>query len=270
MDLKKTGEFLASLRHGQGLTQEQLGQTLGVTNKTVSRWENGNYLPPVEILQELSRFYGISINEILSGERLTVETYPEKAEENIRTALQSSFTLEEKIAWHKDKWRKDHRGSLVGAAAVFLVLQLLGISNDSMTLQLVSVMFAFVYAVLRYNAMMIYVENRAFDPAVELSGEKNRKGLRWKRILTVARIILAAAVFAFTDLSCNFFASLVPEINDGLTVRGILSPLIYGLDGTYWSRAAFYEGFMASLWILCAAVLGNILLTCAQRSDGQK
>ena len=54
MDTIKIGNFLAELRKEQNLTQEALGEKLGVTNKTVSRWENGNYLPPVEILQELS------------------------------------------------------------------------------------------------------------------------------------------------------------------------------------------------------------------------
>jgi transcriptional regulator with XRE-family HTH domain len=48
MDTKKVGSFLKSLRKEKELTQEQLGEKLGVTNKTVSRWETGNYMPPVE------------------------------------------------------------------------------------------------------------------------------------------------------------------------------------------------------------------------------
>lgn len=64
MDMQKIGAFLAELRKERKLTQEDLGEKIGVTNKTVSRWENGNYLPPVEILQLLSSFYNVSINEI--------------------------------------------------------------------------------------------------------------------------------------------------------------------------------------------------------------
>jgi len=56
---------------------------IGVTNKTVSRWENGNYLPPVEILQILITLYEVSINELLSGERFDDEQYKENAEEYI-------------------------------------------------------------------------------------------------------------------------------------------------------------------------------------------
>ena len=70
MDTIKIGNFLAVLRKEQGYTQESLGEKLGVSNKTISRWENGNYLPPVEMLQALSSLYKVSINELLSGERI--------------------------------------------------------------------------------------------------------------------------------------------------------------------------------------------------------
>ena len=73
MDTKKIGSFLKQLRIENHLTQEQLGQQIGVTNKTISRWETGNYLPPIECLILLSDFYKISINEILSGKRVLDE-----------------------------------------------------------------------------------------------------------------------------------------------------------------------------------------------------
>lgn len=81
MDMQKIGGFLAELRKENNLTQDQLGEQLGVTNKTISRWENGNYLPPVEMLQILSKLYNVSINELLSGERLNEEDYKVNAEE---------------------------------------------------------------------------------------------------------------------------------------------------------------------------------------------
>ena len=81
MDMKKIGQFLAQLRKDHGLTQEDLGSKLGVTNKTISRWENGNYLPPADMLKSLSEIYGLTINEILSGERLDETQYRQKAED---------------------------------------------------------------------------------------------------------------------------------------------------------------------------------------------
>ena len=73
MDMVKMGSFLAELRKERNLTQAELGEKLGVTNKTISRWETGNYMPSVEMLEELSTMYGMTINELLSGKKLSTE-----------------------------------------------------------------------------------------------------------------------------------------------------------------------------------------------------
>ena len=88
MDTMKIGNFLKELRRKKNMTQEQLGEKIGVTNKTISRWETGAYLPPIECLKLLSDIYQISINEILAGERLNENEYKEAAEDNIAVALE--------------------------------------------------------------------------------------------------------------------------------------------------------------------------------------
>lgn len=90
MDMKKIGVFLRELRKEQGLTQEELGEKLGVTNKTISRWETGVYLPPVECLKLLSEEYGLTINELLCGQRLEEQSYQSAAEQTIASALERS------------------------------------------------------------------------------------------------------------------------------------------------------------------------------------
>ena len=60
---------------------------IGVSNKTISRWETGNYMPPVDCLNVLSGIYNISINEILAGERASGEAFTKIAEENITVTL---------------------------------------------------------------------------------------------------------------------------------------------------------------------------------------
>ena len=163
MDMKKIGEFLAQLRKEKNLTQEQLGDNLGVTNKTVSRWENGNYLPPVEMLQSLSDLYGITINEILSCERLGETEYKEKAEENIKSVLQNSgFTLKEKMAFYKNKWRRDHLVSGILCWLGICGLLLAGLILDN-GLHLVAMILGFAYCIIQRNRMMIYIEDHAFD-----------------------------------------------------------------------------------------------------------
>ena len=63
------------------------GRSIGVTNKTISRWENGNYMPDVEMLSLLSKEFGVSINELISGERLWAEDFKKAADDNLVTAL---------------------------------------------------------------------------------------------------------------------------------------------------------------------------------------
>ena len=114
MDQIKIGKFIAALRKEKGLTQEQLGEKLGVTNKTVSRWENGNYMPDVEMLSLLSKEFGVSINELISGERLLAEDFKKAADDNLVTALNNStFTLKEKIVFFKKKWLHEHISTIV-------------------------------------------------------------------------------------------------------------------------------------------------------------
>lgn len=90
MDAIKTGNFLRDLRKERNLTQEELGELLGVTNKTISRWENGQYFPPVESLIQLGEIFNVTVNEILAGARLDSTNYQPKAEENIVATLKNS------------------------------------------------------------------------------------------------------------------------------------------------------------------------------------
>ena len=69
MDQIKIGAFLKALRRGKALTQEQLAEQLGVSGRTVSSWETGSNMPDLGMLVELAEFYGVSIPEIIKGER---------------------------------------------------------------------------------------------------------------------------------------------------------------------------------------------------------
>ena len=97
MDTQKIGQFLKELRKQNNMTQEQLGQRIGVTNKTVSRWETGNYMPPIESLKLLSDIYQISINEILAGESISEESFKNVADDNIISALEQMESKHKKF-----------------------------------------------------------------------------------------------------------------------------------------------------------------------------
>lgn len=88
MDQIRTGKFIAGLRKEQGLTQRELADRLCVSDKTVSKWECGNGLPEVSFMLPLCEILGISVNELLSGERLTDTAYREKAEDNMMNMME--------------------------------------------------------------------------------------------------------------------------------------------------------------------------------------
>ena len=83
MDQVKIGKFISSLRKEKGYTQEQLAEKLNVSNKSISRWENGNTMPDLSLIPKLCEILGISINELLSGERIESDEYQKRFEENI-------------------------------------------------------------------------------------------------------------------------------------------------------------------------------------------
>ena len=68
MNVEKVGAYLASLRRGRGMTQQQVADTLGVSNKTISKWESGAGLPDIAALPSLAALYGVTADDILAGE----------------------------------------------------------------------------------------------------------------------------------------------------------------------------------------------------------
>ena len=90
MDQSKIGKFVAALRTERGLTQKELAAQLHISDKTVSKWENSRGLPDASLMLPLADALGISVNELLSGERLSEAAYREKAEENMVTLLRRS------------------------------------------------------------------------------------------------------------------------------------------------------------------------------------
>lgn len=83
MNQIKIGKFISQLRKEKNMTQQMLGDKIGVSFKTVSKWENGRGMPELSLLKPLSDELGVSINELLTGEKIEKEKYLNKLEENI-------------------------------------------------------------------------------------------------------------------------------------------------------------------------------------------
>ncbi len=83
MDQIKIGKFIAERRKAIDLTQMQLAEKLNITDRAISKWETGRCMPDTSIMLDLCRILKISVNDLLSGEVVTMEHYNEKSEQNL-------------------------------------------------------------------------------------------------------------------------------------------------------------------------------------------
>ncbi len=90
MNQEKIGKFIAEQRNQKKMTQQELASLIGVTDRAVSKWENGRGLPDISLIQPLCKNLDITINELLSGEKIKKEELEEKFEENIINTMDYS------------------------------------------------------------------------------------------------------------------------------------------------------------------------------------
>ena len=97
MDQVKIGQFIKAIRKEKNLTQREVAEELSISEKTVSKWETGNGLPEVSLMLPLCELLEISVNELLSGERLDDKRYFEKAEQNIMSLMKEKAESKKKL-----------------------------------------------------------------------------------------------------------------------------------------------------------------------------
>ena len=90
MNQEKIGKFICELRKEKGFTQKELADKLNITDRAISKWENGRGLPDLSLIKPLCDELDISINELLSGEKLNKKEYNLKLEENIEKTIEYS------------------------------------------------------------------------------------------------------------------------------------------------------------------------------------
>lgn len=102
MEQVKIGKFIASKRKEQGLTQLQLAEKLGITDRAVSKWETGKSLPDASLMPELCKLLKITINDLLCGEVVSVENYNEKAEKALLEMVKKEETQNKKLMMYEN------------------------------------------------------------------------------------------------------------------------------------------------------------------------
>ena len=97
MDQIKIGKFIAEHRKKQGLTQMQLAEKLGITDKAVSKWERGIAMPDSSIMLELCAILSVTVNDLLSGEVVTMENYNKEIEQKLIDLVKAKEEADKKL-----------------------------------------------------------------------------------------------------------------------------------------------------------------------------
>ena len=90
MNQEKIGKFIAECRKKKNMTQQELSEKLGVSDRTVGNWENGRNMPDLSLFKPLCNELDISLNDLMSGEKVNEKEYYEKLEENIMNTIDYS------------------------------------------------------------------------------------------------------------------------------------------------------------------------------------
>ncbi len=164
MNQETIGKFIAECRKSKNLTQEQLAEKLGVSNKSISRWENGKTMPDYSILLNLCENLDISVNELFSCEKLSNENFRVEADKNLLCALENStFNLKEKIKSYRKTWLKKNRIRIALSVAIWIVAMLmLKYSNAEHLIGYFAGMLAVLLFSLQQNNMNRFIENRIY------------------------------------------------------------------------------------------------------------
>ncbi len=98
MDQIKIGKFIAQMRKDQGLTQRQLAELLSISDKTISKWECGKGLPEASLMLPLCEALHMTVNDLLTGEKVSPSEYQKNAEENMMGLLKENEENKKRMA----------------------------------------------------------------------------------------------------------------------------------------------------------------------------
>lgn len=179
MNPKEIGIFLKHLRSEKGITQEQLAEILGVSGRTVSRWETGGNLPDLSILVQISEYYNVEIKEILNGERKSENMDKELKETLLKVADYNELEKQQAVRAGNISFR-----IMFLVCAVAVIIQMIMAGNLSLVTGETVIMVAGGLVYIYYM-----VKNGAWD-------EKQTKSTR-KRDLAVSIICTGIFSMAF-------------------------------------------------------------------------
>lgn len=148
MNQKKIGQFFKELRNEKGLTQEQFAEVLGVSNRSISRWENGVNMPDLDLLMQIAEYFEVGIEEILDGER-KADIVDKKTEDTLLKV--ADYSNNEKMVFSRRLCYLFLAG--IAAHIVYMVIDVQGLASAPVYEDIASAMLGFVFGMLVVGAL---------------------------------------------------------------------------------------------------------------------
>lgn len=215
MDQKKIGNFLKELRKEKNLTQEQVADKLGVSGRTISRWETGAYMPDISLIVDIAEMYDVDVRDIIDGERKDINMNSEVKEVAVKMADYSTMQTES-----IKKWVKTMSVSLL-IVSVFLVI--MEVVSEIVTLRITGLFDTRVYtfriisgflgpaSIMAYITMALSVMGIVFATGKHRQFARSQKAGSLVKVGVVIAILLAIIALAEVVLRTGMIYMYYPQ-----------------------------------------------------------
>ena len=214
MDQKKIGSFLKELRKEKNLTQEQAADRLGVSGRTISRWETGAYMPDISLLVDIAEMYDVDVRDIIDGERKDINMNSEVKDVAVKMADYSKMQTES-----IKKWINTMSVSLL-IISVFLVimefvsaLMLMRVNGYSdMRVNTMQILRGLIgpASIMAYITMALSVMGIVFAKGKHRQFANSQKAGNLVKVGVVVAILLALIALAEVVLEAGMLYTVIP------------------------------------------------------------
>ena len=193
MDQKKIGNFLKDLRKEKSLTQEQVAEKLGVSSRTISRWETGAYMPDISMLVDIAEMYDVDVREVIDGERIKENMNSEVKEVAVKMADYSKMETD-----NIKKWVKTMSVSMLIVSIIMVVMQVvsgfLTIRVQNIPLDTRFMIQTTIMRLIGPSSVMAYITIALSIMGIIVSTGKHRQLIHSKKARTLVKVVVVVAI----------------------------------------------------------------------------
>ena len=193
MDQKKIGNFLKDLRKEKSLTQEQVAEKLGVSSRTISRWETGAYMPDISMLVDIAEMYDVDVREVIDGERIKENMNSEVKEVAVKMADYSKMETD-----NIKKWVKTMSVSMLIVSIIMVVMQVvsgfLTIRVQNIPLDTRFMIQTTIMRLIGPSSVMAYITIALSIMGIIVTTGKHRQLIHSKKARTLVKVVVVVAI----------------------------------------------------------------------------